>query len=147
MAIYAKPTTDAANNEMVDHPSHYNQFKREVIEEMRLLFGDEAVRSFCKLNAYKYIRRADFKGQKEEDLKKAEWYIDYLDKMKSERIARLTAPKPEPIHVILDTYTKRDVDNIEGPDITMEDRSNACNIASVSSSFGIPVDNGGYTPV
>ena len=121
MAIYTKPTADAANNEMVNHPSHYNQFKREVIEEMRLLFGDEAVKSFCKLNAYKYIRRADFKGQKEEDLKKAEWYIDYLDKMKSEHIARLTAPKPEPIHVILDTYAKRDADNIEGPDITMED--------------------------
>ena len=120
MAIYTKPTTDAANN-MVDHPSHYNQFKREVIEEMRLLFGDEAVKSFCKLNAYKYIRRADFKGQKEEDLKKAEWYIDYLDKMESERISRLTAPKPEPIHVILDTYAKHDIDNIEGPDITIED--------------------------
>ena len=100
MAIYTKPTTDATNNEMVNHPSHYNQFKREVIEEMRLLFGDEAVKSFCKLNAYKYIRRADFKGQKEEDLKKAEWYIDYLEKLNS-----------------------------------------------ASSSFGIPVDNGGYTPV
>jgi hypothetical protein len=103
MAIYSKPTTDDTNNEMVDHPSHYNQFKREVIEEMRLLFGDEAVKSFCKLNAYKYMRRADYKGKKEEDLAKAEWYMDYLDKMERERIAKLAAPKPEPIHVVLDT--------------------------------------------
>lgn len=60
--------------EMVDHPSHYNQFKRETIEEMRLLFGDEAVKGFCKCNAYKYQRRAKFKEN-------AEWYLDYLEKM------------------------------------------------------------------
>lgn len=68
--------------EMVNHPSHYNQGKREVIEEMRILFGDEAVKSFCRLNAYKYLRRAEFKGTKKEDLDKAEWYMDYLEMMK-----------------------------------------------------------------
>ena len=72
------------NQEMVDHPAHYNTGKREVIEEMRLIFGDEAVAAFCKLNAYKYMRRADHKGHKEEDLKKAEWYMDYLEKMGGE---------------------------------------------------------------
>lgn len=72
---------DAERQEMVDHPKHYNTGKREVIEEMRILFGDEAVMNFCKLNAYKYIRRADHKGKKEEDLKKAEWYMDYAAKL------------------------------------------------------------------
>lgn len=71
--------------EMVDHPSHYNQGKREVIEEMRILFGDDAVESFCRLNAYKYMRRAEFKGNKKEDLDKAEWYMDYIEKMRGER--------------------------------------------------------------
>lgn len=75
---------DAERQEMVDHPKHYNTGKREVIEEMRILFGDEAVMNFCKLNAYKYIRRADHKGKKEEDLKKAEWYMDYLEIMRDE---------------------------------------------------------------
>ena len=89
--------------EWVNHPNHYNQGKRETIEEMRLMFGDQAVADFCRLSAYKYMRRADYKGKKEEDLAKAEWYMDYLDKMEKERIARLTAPKPEPIHVVLDT--------------------------------------------
>lgn len=70
--------------EMVNHPSHYNQGKREVIEEMRILFGDEAVESFCRLNAYKYLRRAEFKGNKKEDLDKAEWYMDYLEMMRGE---------------------------------------------------------------
>lgn len=123
--------------EWVNHPNHYNQGKRETIEEMRLMFGDQAVADFCRLSAYKYMRRADYKGKKEEDLAKAEWYMDYLDKMERERIARLAAPKPGPIHVVLDTSNVAsapkccdpgfgipigDVTNIEGPDITMEDR-------------------------
>lgn len=67
-----------AENKNVNHPSHYNQGKYEVIEEMRLLFGDKAVESFCKLNAYKYIRRSDYKGDKEQDEEKAVWYLDYI---------------------------------------------------------------------
>jgi len=70
--------------EMVHHPAHYNQFKRETIEEMRLLFGDEAVIGFCKCSAWKYVRRADFKGKKTEDLKKAEEYMDFIVKIQSE---------------------------------------------------------------
>lgn len=116
------------SQDMVNHPDHYNQGKRETIEEMRLMFGDSAVADFCRLSAYKYMRRADHKGKKEEDLAKAEWYMDYLDKMERERAAMYAAPKPEPIHVILDS-------------------SNVCDTTSVSSSFGIPVENGGYTPV
>ena len=116
------------SQDMVNHPDHYNQGKRETIEEMRLMFGDSAVADFCRLSAYKYMRRADHKGKKEEDLAKAEWYMDYLDKMERERVAMYAAPKPEPIHVVLDS-------------------SNVCDTTSVSSSFGIPVENGGYTPV
>lgn len=70
--------------EMVHHPAHYNQFKRETIEEMRLLFGDEAVIGFCKCSAWKYIRRADFKGKKKQDLEKAEEYMDFIVKIQSE---------------------------------------------------------------
>lgn len=70
--------------EMVDHPSHYNQFKRETIEEMRLIFGDEAVIAFCKCSAWKYIRRADFKGKKKQDLEKAEKYMDFIAEIESE---------------------------------------------------------------
>lgn len=69
----------------VDHPNHYqNAGGRECIEEMRLMFGDEAVRHFCMLNAYKYRFRAGKKNG-EEDLKKANWYIDYLAKMEGEK--------------------------------------------------------------
>lgn len=68
------PTDDAVN-----HPKHY-QGKHECIEIMRAMFGDEAVKSFCRCNSFKYRFRADAKN-KAEDIKKAEWYEDYLIKM------------------------------------------------------------------
>lgn len=67
------------NNGSVNHPSHY-QGKHECIDEMRALFGDEAVKAFCRCNIWKYTYRADSKNG-EEDRKKAEWYMDYLMKM------------------------------------------------------------------
>lgn len=47
---------------------------------MRAMFGDEAVKGFCRCNAFKYRFRAGRKdGQSaDQDLKKAEWYEDYL---------------------------------------------------------------------
>ena len=63
-------------NNNVNHPTHY-QGAHECIEVMRAMFGDEAVKAFCKCNAYKYRFRAARKGG-EEDIKKAEWYENYL---------------------------------------------------------------------
>lgn len=63
----------------VNHPTHY-QGKHECIDEMIAMFGVEAVKGFCKCNVYKYRYRADKKNG-EEDLKKAEWYMDYLMKL------------------------------------------------------------------
>lgn len=47
--------------EHVNHPKHYKSTKFECIEVMRDVFGDEAVKNFCLLNAFKYIWRADKK--------------------------------------------------------------------------------------
>lgn len=60
----------------IDHPAHY-QGKNECIDVMRAMFGDEAVKAFCKCNAFKYRFRANAKNG-EEDIKKAEWYETYL---------------------------------------------------------------------
>ena len=60
----------------VDHPIHY-QGKHECIDEMIALFGVEAVIGFCKCNVYKYRYRADKKNG-QEDLEKADWYMDKL---------------------------------------------------------------------
>ena len=66
----------------VNHPSHY-QGKKECIELMREMFGDQAVINFCKCNSFKYKFRAGRKkgSAKEEDLAKAKWYDDYMSNL------------------------------------------------------------------
>ena len=59
----------------VNHPSHYNQDGGlECIEEMLLVFGVEEVKTFCKLNTWKYRHRASGKDG-EKDLAKAHNYM------------------------------------------------------------------------
>lgn len=65
---------------LVQHPSHYNKNgRKECWEEMREIFGDDAVIVFDCLNAYKYAYRAGDKegNSKEQDLKKIEQYINH----------------------------------------------------------------------
>lgn len=67
-----KPKYDA-----IDHPSHYTQYKVEVIDLIESM-------PYCRACAIKYIARAGFKppsnGQTQrakeiEDLRKAQWMI------------------------------------------------------------------------
>lgn len=76
---------DSADYEYVDGPAHYNG--TECIENMRKLFGDEAVRWFCICNAYKYRFRDGSKPgvTAEQDEEKARWYEDYAVKMMGEQ--------------------------------------------------------------
>lgn len=60
----------------VNHPKHYDG-KYECIEVMRDVFGEDAVKSFCILNAFKYIWRHNKKNGTE-DLKKAKWYLEFI---------------------------------------------------------------------
>ncbi len=61
----------ATGADMVNHPAHYLQYTHEVIELTHLC-------GFCLGNAVKYILRANFKGRRSEDLKKAAWYVGYI---------------------------------------------------------------------
>lgn len=63
----------------VNHPAHY-QGAHECIDVMKAMFGVEAVKAFCRCNAFKYRFRAGMKNG-EEDIRKAEWYEDYLIKL------------------------------------------------------------------
>lgn len=68
---------------MVDHPSHYKGSKFECIDVMLDTFGKEELKSFCKLNAFKYLYRANKKNGVE-DMKKAEWYIKKYNELTKE---------------------------------------------------------------
>ena len=61
-------------NDAVNHPAHYNiEGRKECIDEMLDLYGIEATKHFCLLNAHKYRYRHELKNG-QEDLMKAEWY-------------------------------------------------------------------------
>ena len=66
--------------ESVNHPAHYYNGLYECIDLMREIYGDEMVRSFCILNAYKYRFRAGKKqgAAAKDDIAKAEWYEQYF---------------------------------------------------------------------
>ncbi len=60
----------------VKKPEHYRHGVFEVIDEMIIVFGVEATLTFCKLNAWKYRARAPFKGTFEQDMDKANRYLE-----------------------------------------------------------------------
>lgn len=62
-------------NDNVNHPSHYATGKYECIDVMLEIFGVEAVKTFCLLNAFKYNYRSGRKNGLE-DIQKVKWYID-----------------------------------------------------------------------
>ena len=70
-------------NKNVDRPAHYDGTK--CIENMKAMFGAEAVKDFCRCNAYKYRYRAGRKdgNSKEQDIAKADWYEKYLSEMEN----------------------------------------------------------------
>ena len=66
---------------MVEHPAHYVSGKYECISVMKDVFGEEALRHFCLLNAFKYLWRSERKGG-EEDLEKASYYLQVVRELK-----------------------------------------------------------------
>lgn len=66
-----------AVQDMVNHPSHYKQFSREVIDTMQGMSTPEEFKGYLKLNAVKYISRYQGKNGIE-DLDKAIWYVTKL---------------------------------------------------------------------
>ena len=77
--------SDATDYEYVNGPAHYNG--TQCIEQMRHLYGDDAVRWFCICNAYKYRFRNGHKPgvNSEQDEQKARWYEDYASNMMSDQ--------------------------------------------------------------
>lgn len=73
------------SREKVNHPAHY-QGKHECIDEMVALFGVDAVIGFCKCNVHKYRYRAGAKNG-QEDLDKADWYMDKLMELEEQKNA------------------------------------------------------------
>lgn len=64
-------TSKIDKNEMVNHPSHYQGRKFEVIDII-----EDYDLDFCLGNAIKYILRCGKKDKSIQELKKAIWYLE-----------------------------------------------------------------------
>jgi hypothetical protein len=60
--------------DLINSPSHYNQFGLECIDAIKLAVGEEGFVGYCHGNALKYLWRAEYKHSKRQDLAKAAWY-------------------------------------------------------------------------
>ncbi len=66
-----KDTITSRFNDPVNHPNHYTSGGIETID-----FIEAKELDYNLGNVIKYITRADKKGKKLEDLKKAQWYLN-----------------------------------------------------------------------
>lgn len=115
----------------VQHPKHYNRKNAmECIDEMILVFGEEAVKNFCLCNAWKYrYRAADKNG--EEDLKKSDWYIKKYKELCGAPVTIKTVEVPYPVITpCKETWTINDFPPADDTEIVTTDRTVSINKVS-----------------
>ena len=59
----------------VNSTLHYKRDDIECIYAMKQTTSEEGFAEYCRLNAFKYIWRANNKQNKEQDIQKAVWYL------------------------------------------------------------------------
>lgn len=73
--------TRTTNNDVVNHPDHYNTGAFEVYDYIVDKLSPEELKGYIKGNVLKYVSRENYKG-KTQDLRKAAWYLNrYLERM------------------------------------------------------------------
>jgi hypothetical protein len=65
-------------NDPVNSPKHYKVGGIETIDYMEAKLSPEEFAGYCKGNALKYISRAGYKVDANEDIRKAIWYLNRL---------------------------------------------------------------------
>ena len=77
-----EPNSEVKEDNPVTHPSHYTQGNIQCIDAMISAFGKDAVATWAKLNAFKYLWREEHKNGLE-DIDKAIWYLNKVKELKS----------------------------------------------------------------
>lgn len=66
--------------DMVNKPSHYTYGGIECIDAMKAMMSKEEYIGYLRGAAFKYLWRYPYKGKPKEDLRKAMWYLDRLQR-------------------------------------------------------------------
>lgn len=75
--VLLDPTPEPKKEDMVNHPSHYNQGDVECIDAIESALGEKGFRAYLVGNIMKYLWRYEHKKGLE-DIKKAQFYINRL---------------------------------------------------------------------
>lgn len=68
----------ADKTDPVNHPTHYNHSGIECIQAIQASMSPEEFQGYLKGNVMKYLWRYRYKGNPQQDLKKAAWYLNKL---------------------------------------------------------------------
>tara|TARA_B100000683_G_scaffold271575_1_gene312947 strand:- start:1118 stop:1348 length:231 start_codon:yes stop_codon:yes gene_type:complete len=63
-------------DDLINNPPHYQGDKLEALDSIRAMLGAKVFISYCLGNVSKYVWRCTKKGNFEQDLQKAKFYID-----------------------------------------------------------------------
>ena len=64
--------------DMVNSPDHYTHNGIEAINVIEAKLTDEQYEGYLQGSVMKYLLRSNYKGKRNEDLKKAQWYLNTL---------------------------------------------------------------------
>jgi hypothetical protein len=82
---YQEIPNTIGNYEMVNHPSHYNNYEKEVIDMIESIWGTYLAAMWCEITAFKYRMRMGTKpgNSIEQDINKEGWYLNKAAELKS----------------------------------------------------------------
>ncbi len=72
---FKEENSEYIRTDPVSRPAHYTSGDVECIDAMKEAFGEQALKNFCRLNAFKYLWRAENKESEVQDIEKAIWYL------------------------------------------------------------------------
>lgn len=75
-----------SQNDTVNHPSHYADTEIECIDAIKAALGATEFIGYLRGNVMKYLWRYQLKGDPGQDLAKAKWYLERLQKEWKEMI-------------------------------------------------------------
>ena len=78
--IFERKYLEPKQGDMVNHPSHYTQGGIECLEAIKASMTVQEVRGSLKGNIMKYLWRYENKGNPLQDLQKAKFYLERLEK-------------------------------------------------------------------
>lgn len=74
--------SEQKKKDLVNHPPHYNAGRFEVIDVI-----EDWKLPYHLGNVVKYVARAEYKGERLQDLKKALWYLSrYIEKLEAKEV-------------------------------------------------------------